>query len=138
VAKDTHRAATTEQTQLEPPEQVTLAVAELAGAAREGLLALAVGTRRQASARARSVSTPGTDRRRPLGPGLDPAGGLRSTAAWRPARSATPSREQAACFPLVRPASCRQGGGPIGCRVCLPTFGGRRWPPPPRPQRGRH
>jgi hypothetical protein len=30
--------------QLEPPEQVTLAVAELAGAAREGLLALAVGT----------------------------------------------------------------------------------------------
>jgi putative transposase len=44
VPKDTHRTATTEQTQLELPEQVTLAVAELAGAAREGLLALAVGT----------------------------------------------------------------------------------------------
>jgi putative transposase len=44
VPKDTHRTATTDHTQLELPEQVTLAVAELAGAAREGLLALAVGT----------------------------------------------------------------------------------------------
>ena len=44
MPKDTHRTATTEQTQLELPEQVTVAVAELAGAAREGLLALAVGT----------------------------------------------------------------------------------------------
>jgi putative transposase len=44
VPKETHRTATTDHTQLELPEQVTLAVAELAGAAREGLLALAVGT----------------------------------------------------------------------------------------------
>jgi hypothetical protein len=44
VPKDTHRIATTDQAQLELPEQVTVAVAELAGAAREGLLALAVGT----------------------------------------------------------------------------------------------
>ena len=43
MPKDTHRTATTDPTQLELPEQVTLAVAELAGAAREGLLALAVG-----------------------------------------------------------------------------------------------
>jgi putative transposase len=44
VPKDTHRTATIDHAQLELPEQVTLAVAELAGAAREGLLALAVGT----------------------------------------------------------------------------------------------
>jgi transposase-like protein len=44
VPKDTHRTVTTDHAQLELPEQVTLAVAELAGAAREGLLALAVGT----------------------------------------------------------------------------------------------
>ena len=44
MPKDTHRTATTDHAQLELPEQVTLAVAELAGAAREGLLALAVGT----------------------------------------------------------------------------------------------
>jgi hypothetical protein len=42
--KDTHRTATTDHPQLELPEQVIVAVAELAGAAREGLLALAVGT----------------------------------------------------------------------------------------------
>ena len=44
MPKDTHRTATTYPAQLELPEQVTIAVAELAGAAREGLLALAVGT----------------------------------------------------------------------------------------------
>jgi putative transposase len=44
VPKDTHRTAATDHAQLELPEQVTLAVAELAGAAREGLLALAVRT----------------------------------------------------------------------------------------------
>jgi putative transposase len=44
VPKDTHRTAATDHAQLQLPEQVTLAVAELAGAAREGLLALAVGT----------------------------------------------------------------------------------------------
>jgi putative transposase len=44
VPKDTHRTATTDHAQLELPEEVTLAVAELAGAARQGLLALAVGT----------------------------------------------------------------------------------------------
>lgn len=44
MPKDTHRTATTDRVQLELPEQVTVAVAELAGAAREGLLALAVGT----------------------------------------------------------------------------------------------
>jgi putative transposase len=44
MPKDTHRTATTDHAQLELPEQVTLAVTELAGAARDGLLALAVGT----------------------------------------------------------------------------------------------
>jgi transposase-like protein len=44
VPKDTHPTASTDHAQLQLPEQVTVAVAELAGAAREGLLALAVGT----------------------------------------------------------------------------------------------
>jgi putative transposase len=44
VPKDTHRTTSTDRAQLQLPEQVTVAVAELAGAAREGLLALAVGT----------------------------------------------------------------------------------------------
>jgi putative transposase len=44
VPKDTHPTATTDRAELKLPEQVTVAVAELAGAAREGLLALAVGT----------------------------------------------------------------------------------------------
>ena len=44
MPKDTHATATTDHAQLELPEQVTLAVAELAGAAHQGLLALAVGT----------------------------------------------------------------------------------------------
>jgi putative transposase len=44
VPKDTHRTAPADRAQLQLPEQVTVAVAELAGAAREGLLALAVGT----------------------------------------------------------------------------------------------
>ena len=44
MPKDTHRTSTTDRAQLELPEQVTVALAELAGAAREGLLALAVGT----------------------------------------------------------------------------------------------
>jgi hypothetical protein len=42
------RTATTDQDLLQLPERVTVAVAELAGAAREGLLALAVGTGLQA------------------------------------------------------------------------------------------
>jgi hypothetical protein len=44
VPKDTQRTATADRAQLQLPEQVTVAVAELASAAREGLLALAVGT----------------------------------------------------------------------------------------------
>jgi transposase-like protein len=44
VPKDTHRTPTTDQALLQLPERVTVAVAELASAAREGLLALAVGT----------------------------------------------------------------------------------------------
>ena len=44
MPKDTHRTATADQALLQLPEQVTVAVAELASAAREGLLALAVGT----------------------------------------------------------------------------------------------
>jgi putative transposase len=44
VPKDTHRTATSDRAELQLPEQVSVAVAELAGAAREGLLALAVGT----------------------------------------------------------------------------------------------
>jgi putative transposase len=44
VPKNTHPSATTDRAPLQLPEQVSVAVAELAGAAREGLLALAVGT----------------------------------------------------------------------------------------------
>ena len=44
MPKDTHRTTATDQAQLHLPERVTVAVAELASAAREGLLALAVGT----------------------------------------------------------------------------------------------
>jgi putative transposase len=44
VPKDTHPTATTDQALDHLPERVTVAVAELASAAREGLLALAVGT----------------------------------------------------------------------------------------------
>jgi putative transposase len=44
VPKDTQRTATTDQALDHLPERVTIAVADLAGAAREGLLALAVGT----------------------------------------------------------------------------------------------
>jgi putative transposase len=44
VPKDTHHSAATDQVLGHLPEQVTVAVAELASAAREGLLALAVGT----------------------------------------------------------------------------------------------
>ena len=44
MPKDTHRTTTSDRAELQLPEQVTVAVAELAGAAREGLLALAVGT----------------------------------------------------------------------------------------------
>ena len=44
MPKETQRTATTDQAQLQLPERVTVAVAELASAAREGLLALAVGT----------------------------------------------------------------------------------------------
>ena len=44
VPKDTHRTATADRAELQLPERVSVALAELAGAAREGLLALAVGT----------------------------------------------------------------------------------------------
>ena len=45
MPKDTHRCAAADQVLVELPEQVTVAVgAQLASAAREGLLALAVGT----------------------------------------------------------------------------------------------
>jgi hypothetical protein len=44
VPKDTQRTGTIDHAQLDLPEQVTVAVAQLASAAREGLLALAVGT----------------------------------------------------------------------------------------------
>ena len=44
MPKDTQRTAATDHAQLDLPELVTVAVAQLAGAAREGLLALAVAT----------------------------------------------------------------------------------------------
>jgi hypothetical protein len=44
VPKDIHYSATTDQALCHLPERVTVAVAELANAAREGLLALAVET----------------------------------------------------------------------------------------------
>ena len=44
MPKDTQRTTTTDHPQLDLPERVIVAVAELANAAREGLLALAVGT----------------------------------------------------------------------------------------------
>jgi hypothetical protein len=42
--KHTHHAAAADQPRLELPKTVTVALAELAGALRKGLLALAVGT----------------------------------------------------------------------------------------------
>ena len=76
MPKDTHRTRTTEYVELELPEQVTVAVAELAGAAREGLLALAVGTGLQVlqamldedvatAGRAQGPSPPAADRGAP-------------------------------------------------------------------------
>ena len=44
MSKNTQRTATIDHAQLDLPERVTVAVAQLASAAREGLLALAVGT----------------------------------------------------------------------------------------------
>jgi putative transposase len=44
VPKDTQRTTTSDQALDHLPERVIVAVAELANAAREGLLALAVGT----------------------------------------------------------------------------------------------
>jgi hypothetical protein len=44
VPKDTHRTARTDHAELQLPEQVSVAVAELAGVACQGLLAPAVGT----------------------------------------------------------------------------------------------
>jgi putative transposase len=44
VSKDTQHTGTADQPQLELPAAITIAVAELASAARQGLLALAVGT----------------------------------------------------------------------------------------------
>ena len=44
MPKDTQRIATTDQALNHLPERVTVAVAELASAAGQGLLALAVGT----------------------------------------------------------------------------------------------
>ena len=44
MPKDTQRTTAIDHPQLDLPERVTVAVAELASAAREGLLALAVGT----------------------------------------------------------------------------------------------
>ena len=44
VPKDTQRTTAIEHPQLDLPKLVTVAVTELANAAREGLLALAVGT----------------------------------------------------------------------------------------------
>jgi hypothetical protein len=43
VPKDTHHIRPADQVPLQLPESVTVAVAELAGAARQSLLALAVG-----------------------------------------------------------------------------------------------
>ena len=43
MSKDTHHTRTADQPQLELPAAVTIAVAELASAARQGMLALAVG-----------------------------------------------------------------------------------------------
>ena len=44
MPKDTHPTLPADRAPLVLPEQVTIALAELAGAARDGLLALAVGT----------------------------------------------------------------------------------------------
>ena len=47
MPKDIHRISTTDLAELERHEQVTVPAAELAGATREGLPGLAVGTRLQ-------------------------------------------------------------------------------------------
>ena len=44
MPEDTHHSAATDPALCHLPERVTVAVAELANAAHEGLLALAVGT----------------------------------------------------------------------------------------------
>ena len=51
MPKDTQRTAAIDHPQPELPQRVTVAVAEFAGAAREGLLALAAGTAGRCSRR---------------------------------------------------------------------------------------
>jgi putative transposase len=83
VPKDTHRTTTTtDHTQLELAEQVTLAVAEFAAAAREGLLALAVGTGLQVL-----QTLMAEDVARLVGPK-----GRHNPARWRCATAASPAR----------------------------------------------
>jgi putative transposase len=105
VPKNTHRTARTDHAEFQLPEQVSVAVAELAGAAREGLLALAVGTDLQvlqamlAKDDARLVGPKGrhnperTAVRHGSEPGQVTLGGRRVRMRRPPVRTADGSRE---------------------------------------------
>jgi hypothetical protein len=85
VPKDTHRTATTDQVLGQLPERVTVAVAEVAGAAREGLLALAVGTGLQVLQALLTEDVAGWNRSAPLlRPPLRGPSGRRSRAGSSP------------------------------------------------------
>jgi putative transposase len=138
VPKDTHRTATTDHAQLELPEQVTLAVAELAGAAREGLLALAVGTGLQvlqtlmAADVARLVGTKGrhnpqrTAVRHGSEPGQVTLGGRRVRVRRPRVRSADGTREVA--VPTYQAFAATDLLGELALDRMLAKLSTRRYP----------
>jgi putative transposase len=138
VPKDTHRTATTDHAPLELPEQVTLAVAELAGAAREGLLALAVGTGLQvlqmllAADVARLVGTKGrhnpqrTAVRHGSEPGQVTLGGRRVRVRRPRVRSADGTREVA--VPTYQAFAATDLLGELALERMLAKLSTRRYP----------
>ncbi len=89
MSKDTHHTSGANQSQLELPAAVTIAVAELASAARQGLLALAGRHRTAGAARHARRGCPAAGR--PQGPslncpGFDGAGACRRRCGRREAR----------------------------------------------------
>jgi putative transposase len=138
VPKDTHRTAATDHAQLELPEQVTLAVAELAGAAREGLLALAVGTGLQvlqtlmAADVARLVGTKGrhnpqrTAVRHGSEPGQVTLGGRRVRVRRPRVRSADGTREVA--VPTYQAFAATDPLGELALERMLAKLSTRRYP----------
>jgi hypothetical protein len=84
------------------PDRVTIALAELAGAAREGLLALAVGT-------GLGVLASGWPSIAVWSPSASPSMGPRSPSDWPRARPRTP-RSSATCWPGCATAGWRSPG----------------------------